>query len=119
MRCVYWGVTIMPTFIAVHKWKPEEHFTVIKEIYTFFTKFPARARSDIEVCSIYMSENGAFCVWDAPSAETLEKLFEGHAPILKKGTEIVPVIQAVPPTMEYVLALTKNILDMASRLSKN
>jgi hypothetical protein len=109
----------MPTFIAVHKWKPEEHFTAMKEIYNFFTKFSARAREDIEVCSTYMSENGAFCVWNAPSAETLEKLFEGHTPTLKKGTEIVPVVQAVPPTMEYVLALMKNVLDMASRQSKN
>lgn len=105
----------MPTFIAVHKWKPEEYFTVMKEIYIFFTKFPARARTDIEVCSTYVSENGAFCIWNAPSAEILEKLFEGHTPTLKKGTEIVPVVQMVPPTMEYVLALTKNMLDMVSR----
>lgn len=105
----------MPMFIAVHKWKPEEHFKVMEEIYIFFTKFPPRASKDIEVCSTYMSENGAFCVWNAPNAETLEKLFEGHTPILKKGTEIVPVVQAVPPTMEYILSLTKNILEMASR----
>jgi hypothetical protein len=99
----------------VHKWEPEEYFTVMKEIYIFFTKFPARARSDIEVCSTFMAENRAFCVWNAPSIETLERLFEGHTPTLKKGTEIIPVVQAVPPTMDYALFLTKLILDMAPK----
>ena len=103
----------MPMFIAVHKWKAEENLEVMKEVYNFFTKFPPRASRDIEVCATYMSENRGFCVWNAPNVETLEKLFEGHTPILSKGTEIVPVVQMVPPTMEYVQYLTKIILDMA------
>ena len=103
----------MPMFIAVHKWKPEEQLTILKELYDFFTKFRPRAREDVQCCSTYMSDNETFCVWIAPSAETLEKGFEGHSPTLKKGTEVVPVVQAIPPTMDYLLTLWKNILDLA------
>jgi hypothetical protein len=108
----------MPIFIAVHKWKPEEQLTVLKEIYRFFTKFTTQASTEVECHSTYMSENRAFCVWKAPSIETLEKAFSAHAPTIKKGTEFIPVVQMVPPTMEYTLSLIKNILDVASEEAK-
>ena len=103
----------MTLFIAVHKWKPEENLAVMKEVAAFpVGKLP----EGVELCAFYdTGAQGAYCVWNAPCKEDLEKLFEQHLPTLKKGTEFVPVMQAYPPTMEYVIALYQNIIKMASK----
>lgn len=104
----------MTLFIAVHKWKPEEEIAVMKEIVAFFTA--GKPPEGVELCAIYdTGAQGAYCVWHAPSKEDLEKLFDRYAPILKKGTEFVPVVQSYPPTMEALLGLYQNIIEMASK----
>ena len=107
----------MPLFVAVHKWNPEEMIAVTKEMVPMFAaivegKFP----EEITLCATYMAGDlqGAFCVWNAPSKEALEKVFD-QAPTVKKGTEIVPVVQSYPPTMEYVLALYQQMIQAASK----
>ena len=68
----------------------------------------------VELCTSHGTlAQRAFCVWKACSEEDLEKLFEQHAPTLKRGTEIVPVVQSYPPTVEYVLSLVQSFIKMA------
>ncbi|MGQ9781348.1 MAG: hypothetical protein ACUVQ8_03720 [Nitrososphaeria archaeon] len=79
---------------------------VTKEALALFaTKLP----EGIELHATYMRDNGAFCVWIASDKKTLETMFEA-APVMKKGTEVVPVVQMFPPTLEYVLSLWQTML---------
>lgn len=105
----------MPLFVAVHKWKPEEFPIVLKEAITLFSGLgEGKLPKGIELCCTYMRDNGAFCVWVAPDLAILEQIFDQHAPVMKKGTEFVPVIQSYPPTMEYVLSLWQSMLPQTS-----
>jgi hypothetical protein len=103
----------MPLFIALHKWNPEDEITVTKEAMALFT---AKLPEGVELRNTY--ETGAqraFCVWVAPNKETLEKVFDQSAPVMKKGTEFVPVVQSFPPTMEYVLTLYQMMIKGAPK----
>jgi len=107
----------MPLFVAVHKWNPEEMIAVTKEMVPFFAAIgEGKLPEGIELCATYMTGDfqGAFCVWKARSKEDLEKVFD-QAPTVKKGTEIVPVLQSYPPTMEYVLALYQQMIQAAPK----
>jgi len=105
----------MSLFVAVHKWKPEEFPAIMKEAMVLFTAVrEGKLPTGIELCSTYMRDNGAFCVWVAPDQAILEQLFDQHAPVMKKGTELVPVVQSYPPTMEYVLFLWQTMLAQAA-----
>jgi len=106
----------MPTFIAVHKWKPEDYLAISKEtIGAFIAMESGKLPEGIKLHTTYSTVNGAFCVWEAPSKEALEKWFEKNGPIMKKYTEFVPVVQAYPPTMEYVIVLGQQMLKAASK----
>ena len=107
----------MPTFIAVHKWKPEEDIVIMKEMTAGFTALlEGKVTEGIELCSTYMrSDHGAFCVWQSPDKKALDDLFKKYLPTLLKGTEFVPVIQSFPPTTEYVLSLYQTIVKMAAK----
>jgi len=97
--------------MAIHKWKPEELPAVLKEAIMLFTGIgEGKLPKGVELCNTYMRDNGAFCVWVAPDRAVLEQLFKKHAPVMEKGTEIVPVMQSYPPTMEYVLSLWQTML---------
>jgi hypothetical protein len=101
----------MPMFMLVHKWNAKDEMTVMKEVvggYGAIQKTP-----DVKLHYSYALSNGAFCVWEAPSKEALEKLFEKYTPVLKKGTEFVPVVQSYPPTIEYDMMLAQMIIHTA------
>ena len=105
----------MPTFMAIHKWKPEETIAVYKETVSLVAnvdKFP----EGIELCMSWgAGPQGYFCVWEAPSQEALEKIFEQLAPVVLKRTEFVPIVQSYPPTMEFEMVLMQQIIEMASK----
>jgi hypothetical protein len=107
----------MPTFIAVHKWPKETTITCTKELIAGFTAMlKGETPKEIVLNSTWIrADDGAFCSWDAPSKEALEKLFQQYLPTMLKYTEFVPVSQGYPPSMEYVLSLLQNIVDMASK----
>ena len=105
----------MPTFMAVHKWKPQDEIAIRKELVRAFAA-PGAVPKDVKLDASYEgAKGGAFCVWEAPSKEVLEKAFEKSAPILKKCTQFVPVRQMYPPTMEYVVSLWQQMLKAASK----
>ena len=103
----------MTLFVAVHKWKPEDFPTILKEVTVLFGGL-GKLPKGVELLSTYNRDNGAFCVWVAPDLAILKKLFDQHAPVMKKGTEFVPVVQSYPPTVEYVLSLWKTMLAQAA-----
>ena len=107
----------MPLFIAVHKWPKEEMITCTKEMIAGFkAMLKGETPKDIILHSTWTrADFGAFCFWDAPSKEALEKLFKQYLPTMLKYTEFVPVSQAYPPSVEYVLGLWQNMVDMASK----
>jgi len=107
----------MPCFIAVHKWTKETHITCMKEMIAGFTAMlKGETPKDIILHSTWTrADYGAFCYWEAPSKEALSKMFKQYLPTMLRYTEFVPVSQAYPPSLEYVLGLMQNIVDMASK----
>jgi hypothetical protein len=107
----------MPTFIAVHRWTKETNITCMKEMITGFTAMlKGETPKDITLHSTWTTADyRAFCAWEAPSKEALDRLFKQYLPTMLKYTEFVPVLQTYPPTVEYALALMQNICDMASK----
>jgi len=103
----------MPMFIAVHKWKPEDDITISKELIAGFSAKPPK---DVILHYTWTrADYGAFCFWEAPSKEDLNKLFKQYLPTLLKYTEFVPVVQTYPPTMEAVLVLMQQLVKSASK----
>ena len=108
----------MPMFIAVHKWKPEEQITALKEVVAIFAaKAEGKFPEGVDFFASYMNTGapGAFCIWTAPSKEVVREQFATYAPVVNAGTEIVSVVQAVPPTLEFELALVQQMIQAASR----
>ncbi len=107
----------MPTFVAVHKWPKETFIAVTKELIAGFTAMlKGETPKDITLHNTWSRvDDGAFCVWEAPSKEALVKLFEQYLPTMLKYTEFVPVTQMYPPTMEYILGLMQMGVDMAPK----
>jgi hypothetical protein len=107
----------MALFVAVHKWKPEQFAAITKETLALFKAFSeGKLAKGVDLLFSYnnITPNGAFCVWVAPNPATLEQLFGKYCPVLKKGTEFVPVVQSYPPTMEYVTSLLQMMLAQAA-----
>ena len=104
-------------FIAVHKWTPEVHITMIKEMIAGFTNLlEGTAPEGVELCFTWQRPDyGAFCLWNVPNKEALENFFKKFGPTMLKYTEFVPVSQVYPPSMEYVLGLFQNIVDLSSK----
>ena len=103
--------------IAMHEWKPEEQIKITKEMIAGFNEILA-GKSPEGICLCYTwgrQDYGAFCLWDVPSVEALEKFFKDFGPTLLKYTKFYPVIQAYPGTIQYELALLQMIVDMASQ----
>ena len=107
----------MPTFMAVHKWPKEVTITCTKEMIAGFTAMlKGETPKDVILRDTWIRpDDGAFCCWDAPSKEALNKLFEQYLPTMLKYTEFVPVSKAYPPTTEYVLGLWQTIVAMSSK----
>ena len=105
----------MPTFMAIHNWKPDETIAIYKEnlaLIQIADNFP----EGIQLCLSWMAgPTSAFCVWVAPSKDALEKLFKQYAPIALTRTEFVPIVQSYPPTMEIEVVLMQQLIDMASK----
>jgi hypothetical protein len=103
--------------IAVHKWTEDVHITMIKEMIEGFTDLlEGTAPEGIKLCFTWQRPDyGAFCLWDVPSVDALEKFFKKFGPTMLNYTEFVQVSQVYPPSMEYVLSLFQAIVDMASQ----
>ena len=106
----------IPLFVGVHKWKPEQQITIIKESVAFFTAAPdGKFPEGIQLCAAYSLDQGVYSVWEAPNKEVLEKVFGKYAPTTMKGTEFVPVTQTFPPSIGYTVSLWQTMIQMASR----
>src|SRR4030067_808203 len=107
----------MVLIVAVHKWKAESEITITKEmIGGFTTLLENKQPAGIKLHSTHMrGDHGAFCLWEAPSMVDLQNFFKKFVPPLYKATELVPVLQAFPATVEYELSLLKMITDLASK----
>ncbi len=108
----------MPLFLAVHRWKLEEQLAVTKEAAALFTAIAeGKLPGGIELCATYMSGGGAIqavCVWKASNKEALGKVLD-QAPVMKKTTEIIPVVQSYPSTVEYTISLWKQMTQAPSK----
>jgi len=102
-------------FVAVHKWTKETNIVCTKEMINGFTALlKGETPKDVIINFTWTrADYGAFCVWDAPSKEALDKLFKQYLPTMLKYTEFIPVSQAFPATIEYELGLLKMICDAA------
>jgi hypothetical protein len=107
----------MPTFIAMHKWKTEDALAIQKEVIEMFAAAESgKLAAGVKLCFAYSyGPQASQCIWDAPSKEALEKEFEKFTPTLKKCTEFLPAVQVYPPTMEYEIALAKQLLKATSK----
>lgn len=106
----------MPLFIAVHQWKPEEDWVILKEMAAFGAAYPEATPKGVELIATYTARaQRAFCVWKSIDQESLEKLFDQYMPTLKVRTEFVPVLQMFPPTVDYVVSLWKTMLQAAPK----
>ena len=107
----------MVMIVAVHKWKPEAEITITKEMITGFNVLLENKQpAGIKLYSTHMrSDQGAFCLWEAPSVNELENFFHKWGPTLLKATEFHTVHQAFPATVEYELSLLKMRRDLASK----
>ena len=102
-------------FVAVHKWTKETNIVCTKEMINGFTAIlKGETPKEIVIHNTWTrADYGAFCVWDAPNKEALNKLFKQYLPTMLKYTEFVPVSQAFPATIEYELGLLTMICDAA------
>ena len=106
----------MPLFVAVHKWKPEDELAVAKETIALYSAVLAgSAPEGVKLHFTYTLPQGAYCVWEAVSKDALGKVFDNYAPTLKKFTELVPVVQMYPPTMEYEIGLGQRMVNALSK----
>jgi len=107
----------LPLFIAVHKWTPEVHIAIIKEMIVGFTDLlEGTAPEGIELYFTWSrADYGAFCLWNVPNKEALENFFKKFGPTMLKYTKFVTVSQVYPPTIENTLGLFQTIVDMASK----
>ena len=113
---VFCHAKIMPLFVAVHKWKPEDYLVVAKEVLGMYSATAAgTAPEGVKLHFTYSLPQGAYCVWEAVSKDALEKVFDQYAPTLKKFTEFFPVVQTYPPTMEYVIGLGQQLINALSK----
>jgi hypothetical protein len=103
--------------IAVHEWPPEDQITVTKEMIAGFNDLiKGTAPEGIELCYTWArTDIGAFCLWNVPSVEGLEKFFKKFGPTMLKTTKFYPVLQVYPGSIEYELSLLQMIVDMASQ----
>ena len=103
----------MPLFIAVHKWKPQDDLVINKELIAGFSAKPPK---DVILHYTWTAADcRAFCFWEAPSVEDLNKVFKQYLPTLLKYTEFVPVVQTYPPTMEAILGLMQQLVKATSK----
>lgn len=113
---VFYHAKIMPLFVVVHKWKPEDELVVAKETIALYSaKLAGTAPEGVKLHFTYGLPQRAYCVWEAVSKDALEKVFDQYAPTLKKSTEFVPVVQVYPPTMEYVIGLSQQLINALSK----
>ena len=106
----------MPLFVAVHEYKSQDKITIMKELAAGFNALQTgKTPQDVKLHATYSRALGAYSVWEAPSIEAVEKVFEKFLPTLKKYTEFVPVVQTYPPTMEYIIFCWQQMIKAASK----
>jgi hypothetical protein len=84
---------MMPTFVAIHKWKKEDFKTVAKKI------IEAKLPNDAKLCSTYVKKDmiGGWCVWEAASEKPILNFVKT---IPEMGTEVVEAGQWFPPSFD-------------------
>jgi hypothetical protein len=84
----------MPLFIAIHKWKPEDFKKVALTVIETLPKLP----EDLSLLHTWLEldMSGGWCIWDAKSAEKLEKTLKAMIP----DTTVKPVLTFAPPTTD-------------------
>lgn len=102
-------------FIAVHKWPKEAQIICTNDMINGFTALiKGETPKEIILYNTWTRDDyGAYCCWEAPNKEALNKLFKQYLPTMLKYTEFVPVMQAYPATIEYELSLLKMMCDAA------
>ena len=83
----------MPLFIATHKWKKEDFKTVTKKVIEALQQTPEGATNCLSYVKAEM--DGAWCVWEAKSAELVKDFLTKRVPEME--TEVTPVLQFFPP----------------------
>jgi len=83
----------MPLFIATHKWKKEDFKTVTKKVIEALQQTLEGAT----LCASYvkMGMDGAWCVWQAESAELVQNFMTEMVPEME--TKVTPALQFYPP----------------------
>lgn len=107
----------MPLFMALHKWSKEEEVTVLKELSGVLTAVrEKKLPQGIELCAVYETgDQRIYYVWNTPSMEVLEKMLGEYLPVVRKGSELVSVVQMYPPTVEYTVALFQGLIPLVSK----
>jgi len=94
-------VKTIPLFIVVHKWKKEEFKTVAKKVIEAMQQLP----EGMAMCTSYCDANqtGAWCLWEAESAEQLEKFLKKMIP--EMSCDAKPVVQFFPPSPDLYMLM--------------
>ena len=83
----------MTLLIAVHKWKKEDFNIVTKKVIEALQQVPEGTTN----CFSYVKQemDGAYCVWEAESAELVQNFMTKAVPEME--TKVKPVLQFYPP----------------------
>lgn len=100
----------MPLFVAVHKWKKEDFVTVSKKVLRALGSLP----QGVSLCSSYVYDTGAWCVYTAESSEAGEQVKAFLAQVPEMETEVVPVLQFYPPSPD-IYAMIYNLLEITTK----
>lgn len=103
--------------MTLHKWTKEEEVAVLKELSAVLTAVAERRLPEgTDLCAVYETgDQRIYYVWNATSLESLEKVHEEYLPTVRKGSELVSVVQMHPPTVEYTVALFQGLIPLVSR----
>ncbi len=100
----------MPLFVAVHKWKKENFVIVTKKVL----KVLGNLLEGVSLCSSYVYDTGAWCVYTAESSEAGGQIKAFLAQVPEMGTEVVPVLQFYPPSPD-IYAMIYNLLEITTK----
>ena len=100
----------MPLFVAVHKWKKEDFVIVAKKVLKVLGEPP----EGVSLCSSYVYDTGAWCVYTAESSEAEEQIKAFLARVPEMETEVIPVLQFYPPSPD-IYAMMYNLLQITTK----
>jgi len=86
----------MTIFMTTHKWKKEDLKTVAKKVIEAMGQTLEGAK--MISSHLRADQCGAWCVWEAKSAEQVHDFLAKWIPEME--TEVVPVLQWFPPSAD-------------------